>query len=104
MRKEVIELDAQIIAAASVAGSISKFSCAEKRKARKMRSASSEKRTSGSPTARKIPFSRSSRPPNRSTSPTVSFHAMALTVKSRRDRSSAIRPVKATASGWRPSE
>ena len=89
--------------AARVPSSMEKPSWAAKRTARSIRRASSAKRVSGSPTQRISLRNRSSCPPYRSITMPRSSRAMALTVKSRRARSSARVASKSTASGWRPS-
>ena len=77
---------------------------AANRSARIMRSASSWKRLSGSPTVRMIPAFRSSLPPNGSTMFPLSSMAMALMVKSRLARSSSRFLTNRTLSGCRLSE
>ena len=77
------------------------------RAARIMRSGSSENDTSGSSGVRSTPPARSARPSNGSISvgsSPVTSSAMALTVKSRRDRSASMSVLNATSglrlSGW----
>ena len=89
--------------ASSVTGSSLKPSCAEKRRARRIRSASSLNRSVGFPTQRMTLRCKSLIPSNRSTSPSSLLYAIALIVKSRRRRSSARLEVKTTSFGWRPS-
>ena len=85
--------------ASFVFSSNSKFNWALKRSALKIRNASSSKRSFASPTQRKIPCSKSSFPPNKSTRPSVSLYAMALMVKSLRFKSSFKEEVKVTPIG-----
>ena len=68
-----------------------------------MRSASSSKRSDGSPTQRISRFAMSSLPPNGSTSPFSGLHAIAFTVKSRRERSETMSRTKLTLCGCLPS-
>ena len=68
-----------------------------------MRSASSEKRSSGEPTQRMSRLSMSSRPPKGSVRFPAASMAMAFTVKSRRARSASRLEVKRTPSGRRRS-
>ena len=86
--------------ASKVSGSMSNPNCAANRTARIMRSGSSEKVMSGSHGVRIVQSSRSSMPPNGSTSsPNVSpliDQAMALIVKSRRRWSSSSVPASTT--------
>ena len=84
-----------------VCASMSKPRRAEKRSARNMRSASSSKRCSGTPTQRMRRLDISSTPPNGSASSPSGGRAMAFMVKSRRLRSALRSPTKLTASGWR---
>ena len=86
---------------AAVFSSMEKPSTAENRSARRMRRASSSKRRSGSPTHRRMPAIKSSCPPKGSRIVPSSPSAMALTVKSRRFRSSSRERVKVTVSGRR---
>ena len=89
--------------ASNVFSSISKPCSETNLNARKMRSASSRKRFSGSPTHRRSLFSRSFRPPKRSiilpSSVPVTDIAIAFTVKSRLERSSPRFRVNETLSG-----
>ena len=89
--------------AAAVSGSRAKPSWAAKRTARSSRRPSSRKRRSGSPTQRTSPAARSTCPPKGSAMVPSRARAMALMVKSRRDRSSRRPTPKVTASGRRPS-
>ena len=76
-----------------------------KRAARSIRSGSSLKLTSGASGVRSTPVARSTAPPNGSTSTglsDVTSSAIALTVKSRRDRSASISSENST-SGLRES-
>ena len=75
--------------AVNVSGSISKSRLAAKRKPRIIRSASSLKRSAGFPTARNNLASKSAKPLNLSIIKPVSSSAKALTVKSRRFKSSS---------------
>ena len=75
-------------AARRVSSSMEKSSCAENRTARKIRSASSSKRSPALPTQRMRFSCKSCTPPNTSTSPASSLYAIALIVKSRRFKSS----------------
>jgi hypothetical protein len=89
--------------AASVSGVGTSSSWAAKRAARSIRSGSSSKDTSGLEGVRSRLAARSASPPWGSTKgPSGSFMAMALTVKSRRARSSSIERPKVT-SGLRES-
>ena len=88
-------------AARAVSFSAEKPSTEQKRTSRKMRSASSSNRRFGSPTQRRTPAFRSSCPPQGSTSVPSGDKAMALTVKSRRARSSSMLVPNVTESGWR---
>ena len=91
--------------AAAVFVSIAKSSSAEMRTARNIRSASSLKRSFGSPTAAMSLRFISSRPPCMSTSePVAGSYAIALMVKSRRLRSSSSFSLKVTSSGCRAFE
>ncbi len=83
----------------SVSSSISKSSCAANRNARSIRNASSENLFFGSPTVRTSRLSISATPPKGSTSPRRSLYAIALTVRSLRERSSAISSAKVTPTG-----
>ena len=87
--------------AAMVCSSISKPRRAEKRSARNMRSASSSKRSSGTPTQRMMRFCISAVPPNGSAIRPSGGSAIAFIVKSRRLRSALRSPTKLTASGCR---
>ena len=93
--------------AARVAGSIVKSRPAARRAARSIRRASSPKRVAGSPTARRTRRSVSARPSNGSTrcgvSPGAPPQAIALTVKSRRARSTSTRSPNSTRCGRRKS-
>ena len=62
-RESCLQSGAQRSSAAHVSGSMAKPSCAAKRHARSIRSASSRKRRSGAPTQRRMPAARSARPP-----------------------------------------
>ncbi len=91
--------------AATSAGSGVSPSVATKRAARSIRSGSSVKETSGVSGVRSRPAARSARPSNGSTmAASGSDSAMALTVKSRRERSVSMSSPKATTglreSGW----
>ena len=90
--------------AAAVFSSMVRPNRAAKRSARKMRSASSRKRSPGSPTQRRTPFLRSSRPPKSSRRPRTGLYAMAFTVKSRRARSAWMSRTNEKRTGWRQSE
>ena len=85
--------------AALVSSSNTNPSCAEKRTALSMRSASSEKRSVARPTQRMIPRFKSPTPSKASTSPCVSLYAIALIVKSLRFRSSSRSDVNETSFG-----
>ncbi len=77
--------------AATTSGATTKSSCAAKRAARIIRSGSSEKDSSGVPGVRSTRSARSLRPPCGSmNSFSGSATAIALTVKSRRTRSSSM--------------
>ncbi len=76
-------------------------SCAANRTPRRIRSASSEKRSVAFPTHRMTRALKSSIPPNMSTRPSFSLYAMAFIVKSRRSRSSLKLLVNVTSAGWR---
>ena len=93
--------EAQRCMAASVSASGTSPRQAEKRRPRRIRSASSRSRSSAVPTQRKIPLSRSFLPPNGSRTVPRRSIAMALTVKSRRRKSSVSESVNVTVSGRR---
>ena len=90
--------------AAAVSGSTENPRCAANRSARRMRSASSCKRVSGSPTQRMHWRRKSACPPNGSHRPRTGLHAIALMVKSRRARSHSMSSTNDTLSGRLPSE